>query len=670
MIPNTIPLRLCLIVPFVIQTIGTVGLVGYLSFRNGESAVQQMASELRQATTQRVEQHLEGFLQASVSTVETNAIAATLGQLQMEDWDRSRRYFLKQLQVLPNIDGLYIGNEQGQFLCACGSEEFGVVEKTVVESPQRELYRLNPEGDRQALLKLDTYDPRLRPWYLSTQRYQATNWSDIYAFTDGSLGITAAAPIYDPTHQTFLGVAGADVRLQQIGEFLQALPLSAQSEIFIVERSGLLVASSEERGLEPAVASPENPESQRIEAIASHDPRVQATARYVQDHLQGFGAIRQPQSFDFNWEGDIRHPEATDHQGDRQFVQILPYQHQRGLDWLIVVVVPEQDFMGQIQANTRTTLQLCGAALGVSILSGMILARLLSAPIQRFSRAAYAISAGNLAPVEQRSRIREVEILTRSFNRMTRNLQASFQALEEANSHLEERVVQRTAELQSEKEKSEQLLLNILPRKIAEQLKNSQEPIAKSFEEVSILFADIVGFTPLASEYSATKIVQLLNELFCRFDALAERHGLEKIKTIGDAYMVAAGLPEERVDHAEAIATMALDMRTAVQDFSRQVGLDLALRIGINSGMVVGGVIGKKKFIYDLWGDTVNIASRMESSGEAHCIQLSEATYARLRPDTFRCEARGEITVKGKGRMNTYWLLDQPSVPEALLARV
>ncbi len=222
--------------------------------------------------------------------------------------------------------------------------------------------------------------------------------------------------------------------------------------------------------------------------------------------------------------------------------------------------------------------------------------------------------------------------------------------------------------LRLEKEKSERLLLNILPEPIAHRLKQDNSAIAESYEEVSILFADIVGFTPLSSQMQPIELVNLLNRIFSAFDQLVDRYQLEKIKTIGDAYMVAAGLPIPRSDHAEAIVELALAMQTTIQHFHTHTGEPIQIRIGINSGVVVAGVIGIKKFIYDLWGDTVNIASRMESQGEPNRIQVTEATYNRIR-DRYQFIERGMITIKGKGDMKTYWLQgrkDSAPVPHYL----
>ena len=206
-----------------------------------------------------------------------------------------------------------------------------------------------------------------------------------------------------------------------------------------------------------------------------------------------------------------------------------------------------------------------------------------------------------------------------------------------------------------EKAKSERLLLNILPAPIAQQLKESERTIADSFPEVTVLFADIVGFTELAAQTPAIELVEILNVIFSEFDQLTDEHGLEKIKTIGDAYMVVGGLPAPKPNHAEAIAAMALDMQDRITEFCTDTGKALSIRIGINTGPVIAGIIGTKKFIYDLWGDTVNIASRMESHGIPGSIQVTEATYKRLRKE-YLFEERGPIQVKGKGQMNCYLL--------------
>ena len=212
----------------------------------------------------------------------------------------------------------------------------------------------------------------------------------------------------------------------------------------------------------------------------------------------------------------------------------------------------------------------------------------------------------------------------------------------------------RAAEIiAAERERSERLLLNVLPAPIAERLKAGESLIADGAPEVGVLFADIADFTPMSEAMGPEDIVRLLNEVFSRFDELAADHGLEKIKTIGDAYMVASGLLERGEHHAEELARMALDMQQATRGLRSG---HLQLRIGIDIGPVVAGVIGRSKFIYDLWGDTVNTASRMESHGIPGTIQVTERAYAYLAP-WFELEERGAIEIKGKGTLRTYLLI-------------
>jgi class 3 adenylate cyclase len=210
--------------------------------------------------------------------------------------------------------------------------------------------------------------------------------------------------------------------------------------------------------------------------------------------------------------------------------------------------------------------------------------------------------------------------------------------------------------LLAEQDRSERLLLNVLPAPIAARLKQGEAVIADRFPEVTVLFADLAGYTASSDRSSPERLVQVLDDLFTAFDRLAQRHGLEKIKTVGDAYMVAGGLPVPRPDHAQAVAEMALAVLQEVGRHLDPSGQPLAVRIGIDTGPVVAGVIGTAKFSYDLWGDTVNTASRMESQGVVGCIQVTERTYRRLR-DRYRFERRGPVQVKGKGELVTWFLL-------------
>jgi guanylate cyclase len=217
---------------------------------------------------------------------------------------------------------------------------------------------------------------------------------------------------------------------------------------------------------------------------------------------------------------------------------------------------------------------------------------------------------------------------------------------------------------QDAQDRAETLLLNILPRSIADKLKATPQTIADSFTSASILFADVADFTPLAERISPVRVVEMLDQLFGHFDSLAERYDVEKIKTIGDCYMAAAGIPSPRADHARTLALMALDMLDAVREQGAMGSLGFELRIGINSGPVVAGVIGRKRFLYDLWGDAVNTSGRMQTDGTPGRIQITRATYELLK-DEFVCEPRGTVPIKGKGDMETWYLVGRREAARA-----
>lgn len=208
-------------------------------------------------------------------------------------------------------------------------------------------------------------------------------------------------------------------------------------------------------------------------------------------------------------------------------------------------------------------------------------------------------------------------------------------------------------QLQAEKQRSEELLLNILPRPIAERMRNGEETIADSFPEVTVLVADLVGFGILSAHLPPEQVVYLLNEIFSAFDSLVERHGLEKIKTVGDAYIVAAGIPCPRPDHAEAMAKLAIQMQTEIQHFNKQYETAIQIRIGISTGPVVAGVIGRKKFAYDLWGEAIDLAGRLESLGEPGSIQVSESSYEQLK-GKFRFASNTTFEIPGGKALNAY----------------
>lgn len=643
---SNISLRTILVVPFLLQVALTVGLVGYFSFRNGEAAVRDLAFQLRQELTARIDQQLQAYIRVPHRINKLNADSFSQGQINFYTGERIN-VLLQQIKNAPYINAVYCAEEEtGNFIGVSWSDEesfFELMIRNDQTNGNMHLYGIDVRGDRLYFLRdAGPYEPRQRPWYRSAQATGKSVWSDIYLdFTTQLPTITASLSTYDPWGNRFIGVCGTDILLsEELRQFLQNLGIGKTGEAFIIERSGLLVSSSTDDSMIRKIGD----KIQIRQAAESENILVRESAKYLTDHILNFHTIEQPKQFDFKIKGE------------RQFVQILPFDDGHGLDWLIVLVVPEDDFMATINASKRTTILLCILALIFPTIFSIMIARWISLPISNLSAASQAIAQGKLQQKVHSNGIKELRILAKSFNMMTQQVQDAFTALEK-------RVEERTFELRYEKDKSEQLLLNILPKAIADQLKNDQKTIACSMENVTILFADIVGFTPLSARIPPIQLVELLNQMFSRFDELADKYSLEKIKTIGDAYMVVGGLPIPRDDHAEAIANMALEMQQIMDDFKTcQILGNISgcehfqIRIGINTGSVVAGVIGIKKFSYDLWGNAVNIASRMESSGKPGYIQVTDITYERLKY-RYKFQPRGTINVKGKGNMTTYWLL-------------
>ncbi|UCE63770.1 MAG: HAMP domain-containing protein [Nitrospirota bacterium] len=300
------------------------------------------------------------------------------------------------------------------------------------------------------------------------------------------------------------------------------------------------------------------------------------------------------------------------------------------------------------ERSIRITQGLLLAMLIVGGMAAVVISRSILKPLLSLTAGAETISKGHFDHRVSVSSKDELGTLAHAFNAMVGT------------------ITNQTRTIKSQNEENERLLLNVLPAPIAERLKQGEATIADSFANVSVLFSDLCGFTELAKRCSAKELVDMLNRIFSDFDELVERHDVEKIKTIGDAYMVVAGLPNKRADHASTIAKVALEMLEVIRIFNQGHHVNLSLRIGINSGPVVAGVIGKKKFIYDLWGDTVNIASRMESHGIPGEIQISPTTYELIcQEEGIEIEPRGEISVKGGGRMTTFLLKGWGSLKKA-----
>lgn len=362
------------------------------------------------------------------------------------------------------------------------------------------------------------------------------------------------------------------------------------------------------------------------------------------------------------WEHDglVEVPDTHDGRKGPVMTSIGQIRDKHGRTVALLTVDFDAKDIREVTDRIKTSLITVGAiAYAVLAVLVYLAAGFFTRPILALTRYAETLDQESLgASLGLTRRPDELGALARAFDRMSRRLAGAFADLARANDELEQRVTERTRELSEEREKSEALLRNVLPAEIAERLKyDSSHAIAEGFDAVTVLFADIVGFTSMSARATPLAVVRLLNEIFSSFDKLADKYGLEKIKTIGDAYMIVGGLPTPRPDHVSAVADMALEMQTVMVMLEQQYP-GISIRIGMNTGPVVAGVIGTRKFSYDLWGDTVNVASRMESHGDPRRIQVSD-TVAKALDGSFVLERRGIIQVKGRGEMETFWLVSR-----------
>ncbi|XGV98713.1 MAG: HAMP domain-containing protein [Leptolyngbya sp. BL-A-14] len=430
-----VPLRLLLVVPFVLQIFTAVGLTGWFSLRNGQRAVNNLAAQLRDKTSAQVTHHLEDQLLLPHQINQLNLDAITGGALDLHDFNVMGHTFYRQMQIF-DVSYINFANPQGEFI---GIERLASGELLINERSQQlpdgrlHVYTANDRGDRLSQIAAKPYNPLIEAWYADAAKAGKPMWTDIYQWDDKPeiMSISASYPIYNRQKQ-LLGIVGVDLILTELSHFLQNVQASPSTEIFIVERNGLLVASSEAEPPFVVKAS----KAQRMSASQSRNLLINATGHYLSDHFRDLARIDEVQRLSFQANGQT------------QFVQVTPWRDRYGLNWLVVVVVPESDFMQQIYTNTRITILLCLLSLALAILLGLLTSRWITRRIQQVVQASQTIAAGNLDQTIEVKGIQELEALAKSFNQMATQLKTSF-------TELEERVNQRTAELVEAKEMAE-----------------------------------------------------------------------------------------------------------------------------------------------------------------------------------------------------------------------
>jgi len=478
-ISGKLPLRMVLVIPFVMQIFATVGLIGYLSFRTGQRAVNELVIQLTTRVTERINQHLKAYLETPHFMHNMTVSSIRNGNLDISDFSGLQQQFWSDIKLSDAVDYIFLGTQEGYFI---GVQDYGDSRQVVkfrdrTTAPKRLIYALDEDGERTQLLKSQDYDPRIRPWYTATLKAQQQAWSPIYISADlGVLQITPTTPIYDSAG-TLQGVLGTNLILSQISDFLRDLKISQSGQAFILERSADIVASSTDE--QPYLATASEPI--RLNARDSQQPGIKLTTQELLQQVDDLNQINQPLQFSFELNNKT------------QLVQVSPLTDVQGLDWLIVVRVPEADFMAQITANTRTTIFLCLAALGIATVLGIITARWVTQPILSLNTAAKEIAQGEWGKVVELHRSDEVGELAKSFNRMAQQLHESLETLEENVEQRTAQLAQANAEIRelNQRLKAENLRMSA-QLDVAKTLQ--QMVLPKPAELESIEGLDIAGF--------------------------------------------------------------------------------------------------------------------------------------------------------------------------------
>ncbi|PSN19238.1 guanylate cyclase [filamentous cyanobacterium CCP5] len=419
-------LRSVLVASFVLQITAAVGLTTWLSFRNTQRSVNYLANQISQQTTARIEDHLDTYLGTTDWLQSQSQSLIQSGDLNSQEMATLANHFWHQLQAVDHLSSIYFAKPSGEFIGIQRRDDGQRVlwSMTAAEVPERTTYRLSDQGERLGAIATQAYDPRTRPWYQQAVAARQPIWSPIYRFASQDyplLGITPAVPVFDPDGE-LSGVLAIDLTLEQLSEFLKTTDAPPMGESFVIERSGAIVASSTDEAPFMTMGS----DLIRLQAADSTNPLVRTTGLYLQQRYGSqFSAIRGPRHF--------RVPLNQ----DWLLVQVNPFLDERGLDWLIVTVIPEQAFVGPVVANTRTTALLCLLSLAIAALIAMATARWVVSPIFRLNNAAQQLAVGNWHQPLPQGRFREVAQLADAFRRMASQLKISFQTLESQNAELQ-----------------------------------------------------------------------------------------------------------------------------------------------------------------------------------------------------------------------------------------
>lgn len=610
--------------PVLVQLFAAVGLVGYLSFRNGQQAVQVLASQLRSEVSVRIQGELKNYFGDPHAINRLNATAFSHGDLDIVKATQGEHLLFQQMRIYPTIAFVYCGSARsGEFFGILRSPETGQLELSYSHPGTnylRQQYSLDVRGYRQHYLYQtdQVYDSRLRPWFAAALDAEGPTWTDVYiAFTTGLPNVTASLPVYDRRDRQLLGVCATDVVLpEEFRTFLKQLEIGQSGQAFVIDRKGNLISSSTDEPLMKTLG--QNP--QFVSATQSNNRQVQESALYLRDRFGSFENIQQSYQLTF----------ALD--GQRQFLEVLPFNDGFGLDWLIVVVVPESEFMGQIRLNTRITVMLCGLALAIALAVGTLLARRLTSPILKLNAAVKEIAEGRWQQRVEINRTDELGELANSINTMAGQIQQSFERLEEQRNAFSRFFPPEYLRFLNKQSVTEVQLGDYISK------------------EMTVMFSDIRGFTSMAEQMRARGTFNFINTYLQRISPTVRAHNGFVVKFIGDGMM--AVFPYSAEDAIDAAIAQFQQVREYNQDIESAQRFAIEIGIGLHIGHVMAGMIGEPDRIQpDAVSDTVNLAARLEGLSKVYgaALIISETVRNRLQhPDRYHLRFLDRVIVKGR----------------------
>lgn len=526
-----ISLRKILVVSLISQVLVAVGLTSYFSWRNGQKTVEALALRLSREVASHTQKHVNNYLNTPTLFLKINRVFAESERLNLNSQQDLQDAFWLQTQIKPQIDTLYYGNELGDFIEVEMKDSPKVAIRNSKTTPNWNIYYLDERGQKTQKIGEKEFDHRSSPWYRAAIKEKKLVWSPIYLFADPPvLGITPAMPLVNEQTSQITGVMAIDLTLDDISEFLSTLKISDKGRAFIIERSGEIVATSTNN---PLVVSTETG-TKRLHSANSQDDLVRSTAQYLQTKLNNnFQDISSQQQLIFKFNND------------RHFIQVTDLDSYPGLDWLMVTVIPESDFIEYIRANTYTTVLLSFLALISAACLGAVANRWISQSVTRFSKVAVAISSGEISKIEESPQIQELAVVARSFNSMASQLKTSAQDLENAESRWEKKVEERTKILQQANQELNRLahidsLTQVYNRyHFDSALEQIWQQALREKQEVAIILCDVDNFKlyndtygHLAGDRCLQQVAKAIDCAVNRGQDIAARYGGEEFAII------------------------------------------------------------------------------------------------------------------------------------------